>query len=315
MNSNGEPYDEVSQIVPHLYLTSLKSAEDRDILAKYSIDAILSIINFQLNVNCKESVRKYRISLRDLPHEDALNHFPHACEIIGHHLKLNQNVLVHCAVGVSRSASMILAYLMKHNQWTYFEALNFVRSKRPCVGPNQGFQMQLHLWAMLGYRLDLRSFHYRAYLYSCYVNNLIKNRHSLGMFYLYQMSDQDAPSHTDYYKCRRCSRFVIDGHSVYRDDSRLYAFIVKPSTSEECYGTGKINCSHCQAVVGKFDWRNPTNGSIPFKPYVDNNNDDFECHLSIPLVHVLDVKHVDHKTCSLVASTQWPTSCYNAMLY
>lgn len=52
-------------------------------------------------------------------------------------------VLVHCSAGSSRSASMIIAFLMRQHSLSYEQALGFLQSKRPCVQPNQGFEKQL----------------------------------------------------------------------------------------------------------------------------------------------------------------------------
>ncbi|KFV07953.1 Dual specificity protein phosphatase 14, partial [Tauraco erythrolophus] len=51
--------------------------------------------------------------------------------------------LVHCAAGVSRSATLCIAYLMKYHKVTLFEAYNWVKSRRPIIRPNVGFWRQL----------------------------------------------------------------------------------------------------------------------------------------------------------------------------
>lgn len=56
------------------------------------------------------------------------------------------NVLVHCRQGISRSASFVIAYLMKKNEFTVDEALDYVRRIRAVVSPNQGFIEQLRLY-------------------------------------------------------------------------------------------------------------------------------------------------------------------------
>ena len=42
----------------------------------------------------------------------------------------SEGVLVHCFSGKGRSASIVVAYLMQKNSWTYETALKFVSSKR-----------------------------------------------------------------------------------------------------------------------------------------------------------------------------------------
>jgi len=51
--------------------------------------------------------------------------------------------LVHCVAGVSRSASICLAFLMKYCKMTLKESYNHVKSRRPIIRPNAGFFRQL----------------------------------------------------------------------------------------------------------------------------------------------------------------------------
>ena len=52
-------------------------------------------------------------------------------------------MLVHCKVGKSRSASIVITYLMNRFGLNFDSALNFVVSKRPIVNPNRGFAEQI----------------------------------------------------------------------------------------------------------------------------------------------------------------------------
>ena len=52
-------------------------------------------------------------------------------------------VLVHCKMGVSRSASTVIAFAMKDFGWSLQQAHDFVKQKRGCIKPNQGFMQQL----------------------------------------------------------------------------------------------------------------------------------------------------------------------------
>lgn len=61
-------------------------------------------------------------------------------------------VLVHCQAGVSRSATVIIAYLMKHTLMTMTDAYKYVKSRRPVVSPNLNFMGQL-----LEFERDLNS--------------------------------------------------------------------------------------------------------------------------------------------------------------
>lgn len=52
-------------------------------------------------------------------------------------------MLVHCFAGISRSATICIAYLMLTQGFSMHQALEFTRSKRPCVSPNFNFMGQL----------------------------------------------------------------------------------------------------------------------------------------------------------------------------
>jgi len=54
--------------------------------------------------------------------------------------------LLHCQQGISRSATLVIAYIMWKRKVTFRQALDFVTKKRPVVSPNGGFMGQLLLW-------------------------------------------------------------------------------------------------------------------------------------------------------------------------
>lgn len=55
-------------------------------------------------------------------------------------------VLVHCLAGMSRSATIVCAYLLATTPMNTEETIAFVKSKRPMIHPNYGFQKQLKTW-------------------------------------------------------------------------------------------------------------------------------------------------------------------------
>lgn len=55
----------------------------------------------------------------------------------------SSRVLVHCNLGISRSTTLILSYLMKTFNATLLEAFKYLRHRRPIICPNSGFLKQL----------------------------------------------------------------------------------------------------------------------------------------------------------------------------
>ncbi len=88
------------------------------------------------------------LPLQDVPDANIAQHFEQATTFIDE-VAANEPVLVHCVVGASRSVSVVLAYLMKKNNWDVETALSHVKNLRSVAEPNEGFLKQLHEYAKL----------------------------------------------------------------------------------------------------------------------------------------------------------------------
>jgi hypothetical protein len=62
----------------------------------------------------------------------------------------NTNVLVHCDMGISRSSTVMIAYLMRTHGWDFDKTLAFVKEKRR-IRPNENFVEQLKVWDEVKY--------------------------------------------------------------------------------------------------------------------------------------------------------------------
>jgi atypical dual specificity phosphatase len=67
-------------------------------------------------------------------------------EFIRQHVGQNHKVLVHCAKGRGRSATMLAAYLMRYEGMGYEEAREFLHSKRSLVNIQGRHQRALESW-------------------------------------------------------------------------------------------------------------------------------------------------------------------------
>ncbi|XP_077654589.1 dual specificity protein phosphatase 13A isoform X2 [Urocitellus parryii] len=89
------------------------------------------------------SVSYLGVPAHDLPDFDISTYFSSAADFIHRALSTpGAKVLVHCVVGVSRSATLVLAYLMLHQQLSLRQAVITVREHR-WIFPNRGFLHQL----------------------------------------------------------------------------------------------------------------------------------------------------------------------------
>ncbi|XP_016980253.2 dual specificity protein phosphatase 18 [Drosophila rhopaloa] len=84
-----------------------------------------------------------RINAQDRSEVDLSKYFDEVADLIEEVRLSGGCSLIHCVAGVSRSASLCLAYLMKHARMSLREAYKHVQSIRPQVRPNSGFFQQL----------------------------------------------------------------------------------------------------------------------------------------------------------------------------
>lgn len=83
------------------------------------------------------------LKVKDTITESLSDIFYHCCSFIQKARYENGKVLVHCHLGVSRSASVIINYLMMCNNIEFIEAYAHARSCRSIVSPNTGFIFQM----------------------------------------------------------------------------------------------------------------------------------------------------------------------------
>jgi protein-tyrosine phosphatase len=127
-----------------LFLGSLDAAEDPELLEKHNITCVLSILDsFRGTHHYGPNITHKKITLVDSPAARIIDHLPHGLKFISEALNAGKNILVHCAAGISRSASMVIAFLMVKYSCDFETAKRMVREKRACIWPNQGFENQL----------------------------------------------------------------------------------------------------------------------------------------------------------------------------
>lgn len=131
----------LSQITENLYLGNLYDAQNISNLLKIGIQKVLSLITDpQLLYYPKEIEHKF-IKLNDFPRENIIQYFGECLLFI----EDKRKTLVHCVAGASRSATIVIAYIMWKNQLDYKESAKFVEQMRPCINPNYGFVRQLEI--------------------------------------------------------------------------------------------------------------------------------------------------------------------------
>ena len=131
--------DPMNHIFKNIYLGDYRAALDENYLKMYDI---LYVVNCAAELNNEyKDLKSFELYLYDMPSEIIIPIFEKAYDFVKRHL--NHNILVHCYMGISRSSSFVVFYLMKENGWDYNTCIEFIRKKRPIADPNYGFESQL----------------------------------------------------------------------------------------------------------------------------------------------------------------------------
>ncbi|XP_061465529.1 protein phosphatase Slingshot homolog 3 isoform X2 [Rhineura floridana] len=137
--------DRPSRIFDHLYLGSEWNAANFEELQRNRVSHILNVTR-EIDNFFPEHFTYMNVRLYDEETSQLLPHWKETYSFISAAWAQGFRVLVHCKMGVSRSASTVIAYAMKEYGWSLERALCHVQERRPIIHPNPGFMRQLELY-------------------------------------------------------------------------------------------------------------------------------------------------------------------------
>ncbi|XP_063821807.1 uncharacterized protein LOC135071886 [Ostrinia nubilalis] len=137
--------DAPTEVFDHVYLGSEWNASNLEELQRNGVRHILNVTreidNFFPGMFDYLNIRVY-----DDEKTDLLKHWDNTFKYINKARNEGSKVLVHCKMGISRSASVVIAYAMKAFNWNFDRALKHVKAKRNCIKPNANFLSQLETY-------------------------------------------------------------------------------------------------------------------------------------------------------------------------
>ena len=138
----------MSEILPGLFLGGLDPTYDFEFLRSAGITHVLSIFEADHSTHAMVTcgVLHMTIKMYDSDAEPIYDVFERACAFIEDAQTSGGAVYVHCLMGISRSPTLVAAYLMKTKLMTATEALTFLVQRRSIVCPNDGFRAALERW-------------------------------------------------------------------------------------------------------------------------------------------------------------------------
>ncbi|WOK96786.1 dual specificity protein phosphatase 12 [Canna indica] len=232
------------------------------------------------------------VPLRDTEDEDLLDYLDVCLDFIDQGRK-EGSVLVHCFAGVSRSAAVILAYLMRTEQKSMEDALESLREICEPVCPNDGFLDQLSLFEEMGFKVDTESPIYKRFRLKVLGHSYKQGEKIDSSIFgadpgLPAVDSNSSPEvvkgnqHGIAYRCRKCRRIVAlqenvvshvpgegetcfdwqkrkSGNGMNRlQEQECSSLFVEPlkwmASVEEGALEGKLSCIHCDARLGYFNW-------------------------------------------------------------
>ncbi|KAJ2622640.1 hypothetical protein GGI26_003086 [Coemansia sp. RSA 1358] len=125
-------------IMPYLYLGG-----SSNVGAELPALGINHILNVAVEVSKPVESTTYKHVKWDHNEPDLSRYFSECFEFIDRARVQHQGVLVHCQLGVSRSASLVIAYVMRTMDMGFGQAYEYVRLRAPCISPNLSLIAQL----------------------------------------------------------------------------------------------------------------------------------------------------------------------------
>ena len=153
--------DEISLILPHLYISNLESSEDIQKLGANNIRANVTAMSDPKSEATRKMYNDYGIGymfvkMDDSPSENAVQYFDSTSDFIDRYIQAGQNVLINCYAGISRSVTIAMNYILKKlyerakqngqnidPEDAVNKVMDIVRRGRPIANPNPGFMSQL----------------------------------------------------------------------------------------------------------------------------------------------------------------------------
>ncbi|KGN51741.1 protein-tyrosine-phosphatase MKP1 [Cucumis sativus] len=134
---------ECSKILDHVYLGSDSVAKNRQILRQNRITHVLNCVGFVCPEYFKGEFVYKTLWLQDSPSEDITSILYNVFDYFEDVREQGGRVFVHCCQGVSRSTSLVIAYLMWKEGRSFHDAFQYVKAARGVANPNLGFACQL----------------------------------------------------------------------------------------------------------------------------------------------------------------------------
>mmetsp|Transcript_23295 Transcript_23295/g.52316 ORF Transcript_23295/g.52316 Transcript_23295/m.52316 type:complete len:185 (-) Transcript_23295:1242-1796(-) len=137
---------EMQEIVPNLFLGPYGAAKDAEELRKRGITHILivrSTLERRLDPKFPNLIHYHIVEVPEGPTENLILYFTECNACIKNAIESGGKILVHCNAGLSRSAAVVVAYVMESLKMPFADAIQLVQSRRCCIHISEALHNQL----------------------------------------------------------------------------------------------------------------------------------------------------------------------------
>ena len=132
--------ENIDKITDKIYLGDIDGAREVNYLKQEKITHIISLAGKIFSPEYEEGLFKRKIiDIIDFEDENIFQYFKDCIQFI----ESAKKIYIHCMAGVSRSATIVIAYIMWKEHKSYYQAFLDVKYKRKFIEPNKGFIFQL----------------------------------------------------------------------------------------------------------------------------------------------------------------------------
>ncbi|KAK5171270.1 tyrosine protein phosphatase yvh1 [Saxophila tyrrhenica] len=259
----------------NLFIGGLFTLRRKQALQDSGITHVVSVLRLPLDQEQFKDFAHKVVEVDDVDDENLLEHFPACNKFIQDGLDGGGGVLVHCAMGKSRSATVVCAYLMQRYGITPMDALSQIREARPFCEPNEGFMKQLDLYHSMATPENVEETPaYQRWLYE----REVEMSRACGQApapenIRFEDEHDQGTSPADYeLRCRKCRRtlatslYVVALHKNTKDQqpsrpgSECSHYFLDPLSwmrpeLEAGKMDGRLECPKCKTNVGKYAWQ------------------------------------------------------------
>ncbi|KAF2672650.1 dual specificity protein phosphatase 12 [Microthyrium microscopicum] len=265
----------------NVYIGGIFTLRRKAQLEQASITHVLSVLRMPGYLDRdKELFAGYKcmlVEVDDVEDENLLQHFKATNAFIQNGLDSGGSVLVHCAMGKSRSGTCCVAYMMQKFQISPTEALEQIRQVRPIVEPNEGFMQQLDMYHRMQMTEDVESSPvYQRWMYQREVQlssdcGQAPDADKIRFEDEHVSASSSSEPVDSEYRCRKCrralatSKFLIPHRPPPHNEpfpaalTCAHLFMdplswMRPEL-EQGKLEGRLECPKCKSNVGKYAWQ------------------------------------------------------------